>query len=154
MSTVGPWEIYTQQRVVEFFTDTLTYTYLGHWKDRIDNSNVEEKLLANWLKCQGHSDQVIAKVLFQLDRAVARGGNRTLYDANRAVYDQLRYGVKVQLWARRLSLLQRRRGTRQIPGQDAGHQFPAELSGCWIDTCLRIMTQSPVHSLAISHRAA
>ena len=96
MNTVGQREIRTQRRVVDFLTDALDYAYLGHWKDRVGNSNVEEKLLTDWLKRQGHSNQVIAKVLFQIDKAAALGGSKTLYDANREVHGQLRYGVKVQ----------------------------------------------------------
>ena len=96
MSTVGQREKLTQQRVVDFFTDALNYAYLGHWQDRVGNSNVEKELLTDWLKRQGHSDQVVDRVLFQLGRAAGLGGSKTLYDANREVYSLLRYGVKVQ----------------------------------------------------------
>ena len=41
MSTVGERELRTQLRVVEFFRDALGYNYLGHWKNRPDNANVE-----------------------------------------------------------------------------------------------------------------
>ena len=96
MSTVGQREERTQQRVVDFFTDALDYTYLGHWQDCVGNSNVEKGLLAGWLKRQGHNGQVIDRVQFQLDKAAAVSGSKTLYDANREVYGLLRYGVKVQ----------------------------------------------------------
>ena len=96
MSTVGQREKLTQQRVVDYFSDALDYAYIGHWKDRVGNSNIEKELLTAWLKRQGHSDQVIDRVLFQLDRAAALGGSKTLYDANREVHGLLRYGVKVQ----------------------------------------------------------
>ena len=96
MSSVGQREIRTQRRVVEFFQDALGYTYLGHWKDRADNSNVEKALLSDWLKRQGHDDKIITKALKQLDKAAALSGSKTLYDANREVYRLLRYGVKVQ----------------------------------------------------------
>ena len=96
MSTVGQREILTQRRVVEFFQDALGYAYLGHWQDRADNGNIETWLLVSWLKSQGHSDKIIAKVLFQLGKAAALGGSNTLYDANREVYGLLRYGVKVR----------------------------------------------------------
>ena len=45
MSTVGQREILTQQRVVAFFRDGLDYDYLGLWKHREGNSNIEERLL-------------------------------------------------------------------------------------------------------------
>ena len=96
MSTVGEREIRTQQRVVAFFQEALGYAYLGDWKDRDGNSNIEKTLLTDWLTRQGHSDKIITKVLFELGKAAALGGSKTLYDANREVYGLLRYGVKVQ----------------------------------------------------------
>ena len=96
MSTVGQKEIFTQRRVVAFFRDALGYAYLGNHRDRRDNANVEKALLADWLARQGHGDKVIDKALDKLDKAVALGGNKTLYDANREVYGLLRYGVKVR----------------------------------------------------------
>ena len=60
--SVGQREIQTQQRVLAFFQDTLGYAYLGHWKDRPDNANVEEALLTDWLKRQGYSDKIIANI--------------------------------------------------------------------------------------------
>src|SRR6185437_16247451 len=83
-------------RVVAFFKGALGYAYLGHWKDREGNSNAEEEELTKWLKRHGHSDKIIGKVLFELGRAAALGGSKTLYDANREVYGLLRYGVKVK----------------------------------------------------------
>ena len=96
MSKVGQREIQTQRRLVAFFQDALGYAYLGHWKDRADNGNVENALLTDWLKRQGHDDKIITKVLRELSNAAALGGSKTLYDANREVYDRLRYGVKVR----------------------------------------------------------
>ena len=96
MSKVGERERRTQQRVIEFFRNALGYDYLGHWKDRPENSHVEERLLADWLKRQNHSDKVTGKVLFELNKAATLGGGKTLYDANREVYGLLRYGVKTK----------------------------------------------------------
>ena len=96
MSTVGEREIRTQRRVVAFFQAALGYAYLGDWKDRAGNSNIEKTLLTDWLTRQGHGNRIIAKVLFELGKAAALGGSKTLYDANREVYGLLRYGVKVQ----------------------------------------------------------
>ena len=96
MDTVGQPEFVTQERVIAFFRDSLGYVYLGNWKDRSDNSSLEKGLLTAWLTRQGCSDKIIAKVVFELQKAVALGGSRTLYDANREVYNLLRYGVKVQ----------------------------------------------------------
>ena len=96
MSSVGQLENRTQQRVVTFFRKALGYAYLGHWQDHPGNPNVEEKRLTDWLKRQGHRDEIIAKALHQLGKAAAPGGSKTLYDANREVYGLLRYGVKVR----------------------------------------------------------
>ena len=96
MTAVGEREIRTQRRVIGFFQDALGYDYLDHWQDRPDNRNVEEGLLRGWLGRQGHGDGIIAKALYELGRAAALGGSKTLYDANREVYDRIRYGVKVR----------------------------------------------------------
>lgn len=96
MSGVGQREIRTQQRVIAFLRDALGYAYLGHWKDREGNSHIEEDRLTDWLRRQGHDDKLINRALFELNKAAALGGSRTLYDANRAVYEKLRYGVHVK----------------------------------------------------------
>lgn len=96
MSAVGQREIQTQRRVLVFLQDALGYAYLGNWKHREVNANVDESLLRVWLNRQGHDAKLINKVLFELEKAAALGGSRTLYDANREVYERLRYGVKVQ----------------------------------------------------------
>ncbi len=96
MSMVGEKEARTQKRVVEFFLNTLGYSYLGFWKDRDGNSNVEEEELTKWLRRQGHSDRIITKVLHEKSKARALGGSKTLYDANREMYGLMRYGVKVK----------------------------------------------------------
>ena len=96
MSGVGQCEIATQKRVIAFLREALGYDYLGHWKDREGNSNLEDELLTDWLRRQGHDDKLIGRALFELNKAAALGGSKTLYDANREVYGSLRYGVKVK----------------------------------------------------------
>ena len=96
MSPVGSVEIVTQKRLLKVFEHNLGYDYLGDWQDREGNSNVEEEYLRFWLSSQGHNATIINKVLTKLDKDKAIGGATQLYDANRAVYDLLRYGVKVQ----------------------------------------------------------
>jgi type I restriction enzyme R subunit len=94
--TVGQKEIATQKHVIQWFTDKLKYDYLGNWKDRPNNSNIEQDLLIAWLKQQGHSQQIVDQVLRKLNQAKALSGSKTLYDANREVYGLLRYGVNVR----------------------------------------------------------
>ena len=95
MSTVGQREKQTQQGVVKLFRETLGYAYLGNWEERENNRNIEPDLLRAWLKRQGHADALISKVLYELEKA-AGDTSKSLYDRNRAVYDLLRYGVKVK----------------------------------------------------------
>ena len=95
MSTVGQIERITQNRVINLFQKQLGYTYLGNW-DRDNNRNIETDLLSQWLKQQGVSDTLITKTLRELHQAAALGEGQNLYDANKAVYRLLRYGVKVK----------------------------------------------------------
>ena len=96
MSKVGQREIVTQQRVIAFLQDALGYAYLGNWHDRAGNGNVEEALLKKWLRRRERRGKLIDKALRELRNAAAISGSTTLYDANRAVYGLLRYGVKVK----------------------------------------------------------
>lgn len=96
MSTVGQRERHTQRQVLRFFQNALGYGYLGDWKDRGGNRNIEEDLLRDWLARQGHEERMINRALRELDQAAAISGSKTLYDANRAVYEKLRYGVHVK----------------------------------------------------------
>ena len=96
MNTVGQQEYLTQRRVIAFFQSVLGYEGLGDWKSRPNNSNIETELLTDWLKSQGHSDEIVQKTLFEVHRIADFGGSTTLYGANLKVYEQLRYGVPVQ----------------------------------------------------------
>ncbi len=96
MNGIGQPERRTQDKVVEFFQETLGYRYLGHWKDRDGNSHIEKMLLETWLARQGHDSAIIQRVFDKLQKESAISGEQTpLYDANRKVYSLLRYGVKV-----------------------------------------------------------
>ncbi len=85
----------TQRRVVEFFQNSLEYSYLGDWEER-GGENVEELLLRDWLLKQGHDEQIVKKAIQELAKAKVVGGARSLYDANQEVYRLLRYGAKVK----------------------------------------------------------
>lgn len=96
MSSVGQIEKKTRQRVVNLFRDTLKYDYLGDWTDREGNRNIEEVFLRKFLReKQGYEDALITRALHLLDKA-AGDISKSLYDRNRAVYELLRYGVKVK----------------------------------------------------------
>ncbi|HXI24663.1 MAG TPA: HsdR family type I site-specific deoxyribonuclease [Pyrinomonadaceae bacterium] len=95
MSDVGQVERKTQQRVVKLFRDALGYDYLGDWTDRV-NSNIEEEYLRKFLQeKQGYDEALITRALYLLNKA-AGDTSKSIYDRNRAVYDMLRYAVKVK----------------------------------------------------------
>ncbi|MCV0377521.1 MAG: HsdR family type I site-specific deoxyribonuclease [Microbacterium sp.] len=86
----------TQNRVVRLFREKLDYDYLGNWIDRAGNSNIETDLLERFLlEEQGYDPTLVARALHEIQR-VAGDTSRRLYDRNHAVYDLLRYGVKVR----------------------------------------------------------
>ena len=93
MTTPGQPERSTQNRLVRFFQDTLKYDYLGDWKDRDGNSNVEVAILQKNLTKRGYSAEYIRRAVAELTRTA---GNQTdsLYEVNKRVYRLLRYGVK------------------------------------------------------------
>jgi type I restriction enzyme R subunit len=96
MSTVGEIEKRTQKRVVKLFRDTLKYDYLGDWSEREGNRNIEEALLRRFLsEKQGYDEALITRALHDLEKA-AGDTSKSLYDRNLAVYDLLRYAVKVK----------------------------------------------------------
>ncbi|AGB26264.1 type I site-specific deoxyribonuclease, HsdR family [Mycobacterium sp. JS623] len=96
MSTVGQLERATQRRAVRLFQDHLGYGHAGNWAERVGNSNIEETILRENLLARDYDDVVITRAINELHKAAGVGGARSLYEANRAVYDQLRYGVKVK----------------------------------------------------------
>lgn len=98
MSDVGKAERITQNRVVALFRDELGYQYLGDWKDREGNSNIEEGLLSTYLAKCGYTAEQISRAIYLL-RTEADKHGRTLYGNNQAVYNLLRYGVPVKIEA-------------------------------------------------------
>lgn len=96
MSNVSKPERATQDRVVALFTDTLGYQHLGDWSDRAGNHCIEEGLLTAFLTRSGYSAAQISAALHKL-RSEALLHGRSLYAANQAVYELLRYGVSVKV---------------------------------------------------------
>lgn len=93
MNHIGQRERVTQDRVVTHFQQTLGYRYLGNLHDA-DNRNIRQADLTAWLTQRGIAEALIGRALRQLDIAAALGEGKTLYDANKAVYQLLRYGIK------------------------------------------------------------
>lgn len=97
MGGIGQIEKLTQARVVSLFQQPLGYAYLGNRLDQ-DNRNIDADLLTAWLKKRGTDGTLISRALHELSR-VAGDASESLYDRNKAVYELLRYGVKVQTGA-------------------------------------------------------
>jgi len=98
MSAIDKPERVTQNRVIALFRDELGYGYLGDWKDRDDNSNIEEGLLTDYLTRNGYTHEQIGAALYKL-RTEADNHSRNLYGNNQAVYNLLRYGVPAKIEA-------------------------------------------------------
>jgi type I restriction enzyme R subunit len=96
MSDVGQPERHTQDRVVKLFRDRLDYDYLGNWEQRKDTSNVEVQALEKNLEKRKYGAIQIRKAVERLRKDASLEGGRYLYEANRDVYNLLRYGVKIK----------------------------------------------------------
>jgi type I restriction enzyme R subunit len=94
MSGLG-FERATQDRVLRLFQEKLSYRYLGDWKERSGNSNIDVDILTTVLQRRGYSAAEISGALYQL-RIAADVTQAGLYEANRRVYSLLRYGVQVK----------------------------------------------------------
>ncbi|CAN0158401.1 unnamed protein product, partial [Chrysoparadoxa australica] len=70
------------------------WRYLGDWQKRAGNSNIEEDLLRHWLLSRGHEAQIVSRAITLLKREARMEGIK-LFEANKAFYDMLRYGVPV-----------------------------------------------------------
>lgn len=91
----------TQQRVIKLFTEQLGYQYLGNWKDRDNNSNIEAELLKQYL-IDANPNTSLSLINTQWSKALdiltkeANNPNCSLYENNQAVYQLLRYGISVK----------------------------------------------------------
>ncbi len=85
----------SQKRVVQLFTKSLGYTYLGDWHKREGNRNIETELLKANLQRRGYTSSQISAALLQLETASDVTGT-TLYQSNLKTYQLLRYPVKVK----------------------------------------------------------
>src|SRR5262249_25938790 len=70
------------------------YTYLGNWEERVGNRNIEVDLLRAFLEGR-YDENIIDRALYLFERE-AGDTSKSLYDRNHAVYELLRYGVKVK----------------------------------------------------------
>ncbi len=91
---IGQRERATQDRVVRFFRSALGYQSFEHL-DAHDNPNIVPDLLRAFLLSKGYEPAVITRAIAELQRAAGDTSQR-IYDRNRAVYELLRYGVRVR----------------------------------------------------------
>ena len=94
---IGDPERVTQNRVIDLLTSKeMDYQYIGYWKKRENNSNIEKEYVVRFLKKQGYSDELIRKSLYHLESSAKLGiGNNLddkLYTTNKSFYSLLRYG--------------------------------------------------------------
>jgi type I restriction enzyme R subunit len=99
---IGDPERITQNRVIDILTTKeMGYTYIGYWKKRENNSNVEKEYVLKFLKRQGYSDELIRKAINYLESAAKLGMGNTsddkLYTANKDFYSLLRYGTSFKI---------------------------------------------------------
>jgi len=100
MTEIGAKERKTQRRVIRLFADELGYEYLGDLSEG-DNRNIIEGQLEHFLWAyQGYAeredgDELMRRAIAEVVKA-AGNTSLSLYDRNRAVYELLRYGVKVK----------------------------------------------------------
>jgi len=95
MNRLSQPEIITQKRLIKLFQDELDFEYLGEWRDRENNSNIEESLLNKNLESRGYQKIQISRAVELLKR-VASDNRKSLYQRNQETYNLLRYGVQIQ----------------------------------------------------------
>lgn len=92
--TVGDTERNIQNRIIKLFRDDLSYTYLGNWEYRSENSNIERDLLLEFLK-KSNDETLANKAINELEKA-AGNQSKSLYEINKDAYSLLRYGVQTK----------------------------------------------------------
>ena len=101
MSTIGEAERRTQNRIIDLLcggksgsSGGLGWRYLGDWQKQDSNANIEEDLLHRLLLSRGYAPDIVAQAINLLKREARLEGDK-LYEANKAFYDALRYGISV-----------------------------------------------------------
>lgn len=81
-----------QERVKGWLINDLHYTFLGNFED-FNNTPVLEERLRAYLHERGYSPEQIGRAVSELNLRVANQSD-SLYEANKAVYSLLRYGLQ------------------------------------------------------------
>ena len=96
MSTIGQIERATQNRIVQLFQQQLHYRYIGNLEDDDYNTNLREADLNAFLSKKGYSKNLIGKAITDFKKVIAINSTDDLYQANKAVYSVLRYGLQIK----------------------------------------------------------
>ena len=94
MSEIGARDCVTQKRLLGLFENILGYNYIRDLTDRTDNSNIDEVRLREWLGGRGYNNNQVSQAILTL-KNIANNVGMSLYDANKEIYELLRYGVNV-----------------------------------------------------------
>jgi len=94
MSNIGDSERKTQNRVIDFFKNTLHYTYIGNLSKQ-ENSNIIGDKLSEFLKNRGYSQRLVSGAIDELKKT-SLNLQHGLYSANKEAYSLLKYGAKVK----------------------------------------------------------
>jgi type I restriction enzyme R subunit len=92
---IGKTERVSQNRIIDLFKNELGYAYLGDWEKEERTQPIEERILLKYLLQQGYSKVVAKKAVDKLVK-VANNLSNGLYEANKEVYQLLRYGDTVR----------------------------------------------------------
>lgn len=96
MGDINKKEYETQRRIVDkIFVKKLNYKYLGNYKDRENNSNVEEELLLKFL-LKKYSEPIAKRAVQELV-SIAHNETRTLFENNKEIYNLLKYGNGINI---------------------------------------------------------
>lgn len=101
MSTIGEAERKAQNRIIDLLSARRTeapgglgWRYIGDWKTRPNNANIEPEYLRPWLVSRGYAPEVAEQAITLFKRTAQMEGTK-LFDANRTFYDMLRFGVAI-----------------------------------------------------------
>lgn len=93
---IGKTERISQNRIIKLFQKELGYTYLGDWEKEERTQPIEEAVLLSYLIKEGYAKVLAKKAVDKLVK-VANNLSDDLYEANKKVYQLLRYGVTVRV---------------------------------------------------------
>lgn len=96
MSNIGEIERHTQNRIIKLFKEQLGYTYLGNWEDRPNNANIDVNLLKDYLiNTAKYPKDLVNRAVYLLHTEALSFSDMSLYQANKNVYEKIRYGEEI-----------------------------------------------------------